>query len=418
MSYSAGNVRLTLDKPTETYNNMKRHIITTLAALSCLVPLSAQDIETWESGGYTLRVIPGSENSVEITKYNGTDSELRIPATFRRDGTTYEVTSIGRQAFYYNRNITEVILPDGVSHIGEMAFTGCHNLCTLILPESLTSVEPFSFTEVGTEVIVLPDGVRTLNFANFLSDYRLNTLVLGKGIRTLGDVTLAELPGLKELYVLSPEIPAIDEDTTPFCGACCPDATVYVPAELLAMYPKRPDDQRLSVCQMNEDFENGWAYFHDYRPVPDLFTVLYKDAYTVECGESLPILYETINYKGVTVYGTEWICDDEGVATVFDGYVSGVKAGTTKGRLKVKTNQGEFISKDLTITVIGTDLNDTPRKSPTAGGHSDMPLIREEEGLTEIYSLDGIYLGSDARELAPGIYVERKNGESRKITVQ
>lgn len=397
---------------------MKRYIITSLAALSCLLPLAAQDIETWESGGYTLRVIPGSENSVEITKYNGTDSELRIPATFRRDGTAYRVTSIGRQAFYYNRNITEVILPDGVSHIGEMAFTGCHNLCTLILPESVTDIDRYAFTETGTKAMVVPDSVATLDFATFMKSGALRTLVLGKGLKSIGEVAFAGLSGLKELYVLSPEMPRIDEKSTPFFDALCPGATVYVPAELLAAYPKRPEDRRHITRSMSHDFENGWAYFHDYRPVPDLFTVLYKDAYTVECGESLPVLYETINYRGVTVYGTEWICDDEGVATVFDGYVSGVKAGTTKGRLKVKTNQGDFISRDFTVTVIGTDLNDAPRKSPTAGGHSDMPLIREEEGLTEIYSLDGIYLGSDAMSLAPGIYIEKKNGESRKITVQ
>lgn len=130
-----------------------------IAVIAGFMPGTAQKATEWESDGYSLRLIPDSVNSVEITRYSGDESELRIPGTFRKDGTAYSVSSIGRQAFYYNRNLKEAILPDGLTNIGEMAFTGCHNLQTVVLPGTVVTIAPFAFTETGVRTMVLPDGV-------------------------------------------------------------------------------------------------------------------------------------------------------------------------------------------------------------------------------------------------------------------
>lgn len=399
--------------------DMNTHIITAISVFAFLLPASAQASVSWESEGYTLKLSGDRQNCVEITGYSGDETELRIPAVFRKDGVSYTVSSIGRQAFYYNRNLTEVILPEGLSHIGEMAFTGCGNLRTIVMPESLASIDPFAFTETGVKAMVIPDSVGSLDFAAVLNCGELGTLVIGKGVRSIGECALGQLKGLKELYVLSSEIPAIEEDTTPFCDAACSGATVYVPSGLLSGYPRRPDDKRHIKESMFHDYEDGWWYFHDYRPIPDLFTVLYKDSYSVGSGESAQVLYETVNYKGVTVYGAEWISDDESVATVSDGYVTGHKAGATKGRVKVRTSQGVFSSRDFDITVTGSEGNPSPMRTRGREDSSNhLALVPDESGQSGIYTLDGVYLGTDVKELTPGIYIERTGRESRKITVK
>lgn len=397
---------------------MKRHIISAIALLTCLVPVTAQEPVTFEHDGYTLRVLADSPDRVEITGYNGEETELTVPDSFRLDGTAYKVTSIGRQAFYYKRNIREVILPEGLTHIGEMAFTGCHNLGVMVLPKSLVSVAPFAFTETGLRTAVVPDGVGTLDFAAFLNSDSLRTIVLGKGVNDIRDAALGKLPGLKELYVLSPEIPKVRKGAVPFVDAVCSDAAVYVPGGLQSKYPSRPENRRGVKRSMTHEFEDRWRYFHDYRTVPDLFTVLYKDCYAVGAGESARVLYETINYGGVTVYGTEWVCDDTEVATVQDGVITGNGSGTTKGRVKVMTSEGVFVSPDFDIAVSASDTEDVPQNAPSRGHQSGMTLIRDNEAGREIYSLDGIYLGNGTVNLVPGIYIEKANGESRKIVVK
>lgn len=389
-----------------------------IAVIAGFIAGTAQEATEWESDGYSLRIIPDSENRVEITRYSGDESELRIPGTFRKDGTAYSVSSIGRQAFYYNRNLKEAILPDGVTHIGEMAFTGCHNLQTVVLPGTVVTIAPFAFTETGVRTMVVPDGVQALDFATFLNSGSLHTLVLGKGVRIVGECALGQLNGLKELYVLSPEIPEIPDDTTPFYEAVCSGATVYVPSELLSEYPVRPEDKRHITNSMFHDFEDGWWYFHDYRPVPDLFTVLYKDSYSVEGGESAQVLYETVNCKDLNVYGAEWISDDEEIATVSDGYITGNKAGITKGRVKVRTSQGVFTSRDFDIAVTDTEASPSPRKAPGHNDSSKLILMPNGDSESGIYSLDGIYLGTDVKDLKPGIYIRKSDGETRKIAVR
>lgn len=389
-----------------------------IAVIAGFIPAAAQEATEWESDGYSLRIIPDSENRVEIAGYSGDETELRIPGTFRKDGTAYTVSSIGRQAFYYDRNLRTVILPDGLTHIGEMAFTGCRNLQTVVLPGTVETIAPFAFTETGVRTMVVPDGVQALDFATFLNSGSLHTLVLGKGLRVVGECALGQLNGLKELYVLSPEIPEIPEGMTPFYESVCSGATVYVPSELLTEYPVRPEDKRHITNSMFHDYEDGWWYFHDYRPVPDLFTVLYKDSYSVGSGESEQVLYETVNRKDVTVYGAEWISDDEEIATVSDGYITGNKAGATKGRVKVRTSQGVFTSRDFDIAVTGTEASPSPRKSPGHGDSGKPTLTPNGEGNAGIYTLDGIYLGTDVKDLKPGIYIKKTDGESRKITVK
>ena len=390
---------------------MKHSIISIIAILTVCLSGWGQTQSEWESDGYSLRIIDDSNHHAEITGYNGDLTELRIPDQFRKDGITYTITSIGRKAFYFNRNLNEVVLPGSLTHIGEMAFTGCCNLRTIVLSESLTAIAPFGFTETGVNTMVVPDGVSILDYDTFMNCSKLNTLVLGKGVKIIDNGAMAQLPNLKELYVLSPTIPQFYKNTRPFCDALCSDATVYVPSELLSQYPVRPEGKRTNSPDMLHAFEDDWWYFHNYKPIPDLFTVLYKDHYSIQTGESVQILFETVNFKNVSIYRTEWICDDEGIATVSDGFITGNMAGTTKGRVCIHTNQGTFTSKDFDISITGSEVSPSPRKSK-GNEEPKMSLIDDEK--VGIYSINGLYLGSDIDNLAPGIYIQ-KTGDSTKI---
>lgn len=86
------------------------------------------------------------DNAVEVTKrdvkYSG---EVFIPATVVNDGTTYQVTRIGDQAFSSCNELTLIDIPEGVTEIGQSAFYDCYGLTFIEFPNSLLKIGDFAF---------------------------------------------------------------------------------------------------------------------------------------------------------------------------------------------------------------------------------------------------------------------------------
>lgn len=86
---------------------------------------------------YTLN----EDGTAEITGYTGKDKKLTIPSAL--DGHT--VTSIGYRAFYENKQLTEVVLPDTLKSLGIQPFSWCEKLQSVTLPEGLEIIDTNAF---------------------------------------------------------------------------------------------------------------------------------------------------------------------------------------------------------------------------------------------------------------------------------
>ena len=84
-----------------------------------------------------------SDGSLRITRYLGNDSIVCIPSN---------VTSVGYRAFYGNRRITEVILPESVSILGQEAFASCVNLKEIRILGNITQIGK-NFADNETTII-------------------------------------------------------------------------------------------------------------------------------------------------------------------------------------------------------------------------------------------------------------------------
>lgn len=73
------------------------------------------------------------DNEWEIVSYTGTRKEVTVPSVYQGG----KVTKIGDKAFYQNKTVTSIIIPEGVEYIGETAFVSCTNLATLSIPDSI-----------------------------------------------------------------------------------------------------------------------------------------------------------------------------------------------------------------------------------------------------------------------------------------
>ena len=96
---------------------------------------------------------------IRITGYSGSSTTVTVPAEI--DGTP--VVAVGNGAFANNRNITKVIIPEGVTTIVDSAFEGCTALKTVELPDGLQSIGMWAFLScISLESITVPDSVWSL----------------------------------------------------------------------------------------------------------------------------------------------------------------------------------------------------------------------------------------------------------------
>ena len=118
-------------------------------------------VQNVTAGDYTYSM---SSGKITITKYNGTEEIVEIPAEI--DGVP--VTRIGTRAFQNCTTIKQLTIPDGVTAINTGAFRGCENLEELYYNCSLTSI--------GTNLFQDCTSLKTIYFGEKVSSYARNAV--------------------------------------------------------------------------------------------------------------------------------------------------------------------------------------------------------------------------------------------------
>ena len=147
---------------------MKLRILVLLAVFCC----TASNIFGYDFQSDDLYYNITSDSTVAVTyqypkKYSSSNYSglvsATIPESVTYDGTTYRVTSIGREAFYRCTGLTSVTIPHSVTSIGREAFWGCISLTSIIIPNSVITIgkEAFGYC-VGPTSITIPNSVTTI----------------------------------------------------------------------------------------------------------------------------------------------------------------------------------------------------------------------------------------------------------------
>ncbi len=111
-------------------------MILILAVLLTTIPFSFVSAAT--DGDFTYSVTGGKAT---VTDYNGTATQLEIPATLGG----YTVTTIGYSAFYDCDRLVNVTIPSSVTTIGYYAFSYCGNIERVVIPKSVTTINDNAF---------------------------------------------------------------------------------------------------------------------------------------------------------------------------------------------------------------------------------------------------------------------------------
>ena len=393
---------------------MKTRILNILAVLAVTAASMNAAKYDFVIDGSAYTILPDRENCVEMSYSNKELTSVEVPDHISVDGKDYTVVSIGEEAFSCRYVTTSVVLPNTIETIGKSAFNSFPQLRHLKLPESVDSIAIWAFSHTGLRFMVIPDNVRTL--AGTMPDCEnLHTVVLGKGMKTLNGAMFENSNNIKELYIMSPEPLEIIEGSLPFYKCESEDAVVYVPAECLDKYPKRPEGSFNAYVwdgwYKERKYDRSWEFFKEYRPIPDLFIVIRDEEFTTDVGGEATLIFETVNYADVDIYSEKWEYDPEMISMNGDRFTT-LALGETIIRRVAETSSGEFKSHDIKVSVKDFSGVSLPTVDP---GQSEPAERIDAEGASKYYSIDGIPAGGNPDMLRPGVYIERCGNKTTKF---
>ena len=114
-----------------------------------------------------------------------------IPETVTYNDTSYNVTSIGQQAFYNCSTLTSVTIPNSVTSIGECAFYGCSGLTSVTIPNSVTYIgnAPFYGCSGLTSVTINSDAIvsKDDSHISYIFGSQVTEYIIGESVTSIGD---------------------------------------------------------------------------------------------------------------------------------------------------------------------------------------------------------------------------------------
>ena len=270
-------------------------------ALGALLPEISADAEVEGDFEY---VVDTSVDEAKITKYNGNDTVVTIPAKIGG----YLVTTLGDSAFEGYRKLREVKfpnkltklepqvfldcdrletadLPDSVESIGAQAFKNCKKLKSFHFPKNWKETDNWGSGEIlrGCEKITsvtVPEGVENLpEFAFGGSDY-LKTVTLPSTLKTIGKAALRDCDAITSVTIPD-SVTSIGEEAFRYCEnlkniklpkslvtiggyamSDCPRIReIVIPGKVTTVgYAAFYNDERLETADLPDSVENLGRY--------------------------------------------------------------------------------------------------------------------------------------------------------------
>ena len=119
-------------------------------------------------------------------RYPEKSGEIVLPDIVERNGKEYKITSIGAQAFYYTKNVTGVIVPDGVTVIGKQAFAYSSNLKKVVLPDSVERIDEEAFAWQSNTEVNIPKNLKYIGRYALVGNQKLSEVKLNPGFQEIG----------------------------------------------------------------------------------------------------------------------------------------------------------------------------------------------------------------------------------------
>ncbi|WP_179319724.1 leucine-rich repeat domain-containing protein [Winogradskyella helgolandensis] len=185
--------------------------------------------------GFKMVFEATSATTAKVTDYeaaNGTS--VTIPASITVPNVTvFDVTEIGSSAFY-DKGLTDVIIPEGVTTIGTSAFE-INNLTSVSIPDSVTAIGLTAFSTNSITNLSLGINVESIGIGAFV-DNNLTDITIPSNITSIGLLAFGNNPllaNVTSLAMIPPTITTGANDTFIFDRS---NTALHIPAGTLAAY--------------------------------------------------------------------------------------------------------------------------------------------------------------------------------------
>lgn len=134
--------------------------------------------EEFTSGLLSYRITSSTTVSITGTTDNNR-TEYTIPSVVTNNGKSYDVKSIGTEAFNKCQNLKRFAPPASLDTIGRGAFSQCNMLETVLLPEGLIHIDEQAFEEcTSLKTIEIPASVTFIGELSFMTCNQLSSIAV------------------------------------------------------------------------------------------------------------------------------------------------------------------------------------------------------------------------------------------------
>ena len=209
-------------------------------AVSFLFVLSLSAVEV-EIDGINYDIIAKAKQGAIVIAKNSDrySGAVVIPESVEYEGVSYAVTSIGDYAFNYCSGLTSVTIPNSVTSIGSSAFHDCYRLkevhisdiaawCNiefggsesnplcyahhlylngeevtdLIIPEGVTAIKYYAFYYCsGLTSVTIPNSVTSIGSSAFHSCYNLTSVSIPNSVKNIENMAFYNCSGLTSIEI-------------------------------------------------------------------------------------------------------------------------------------------------------------------------------------------------------------------------
>ena len=164
--------------------------------------------------------------TLHILSEDGNDlTEIVIPSGISR---------ISNYTFYKCSSLVSIVIPAGVTAIDKYAFYGCENLASISVPSSLTDIGSYAFSGcTSLNDISLPEGLVSIGDDAFQSCSALTEIHIPATVTTIGEYAFYRCTALANItFGENSKLAAIDECTFSYCqsltGIVIPDSVTSI----------------------------------------------------------------------------------------------------------------------------------------------------------------------------------------------
>ena len=128
-------------------------------------------------------------------------------------------------------NLTSLTIPSNVQTIGDSAFGGCKNLTNLVIENGVTTVEQYAFSGIGVTSLVVPSSMETLSYCVFADCDNLVEVELSNGVVTIGEKAFYWCENLKKIK-FSSTVTTIGTNAFSMCTGL---TSIYLPSTITSV---------------------------------------------------------------------------------------------------------------------------------------------------------------------------------------